>query len=291
MQQHILTAVLALMVFSVALDLKKADFVYVLQRPVGVAVGLFAQFVLLPLATLGVTLLIDLPAPMEAAMILVACCPGGALSNVVTALGRGNLALSVSISAVSNVAALVLTPLNFAWMIAANPGTAAWAKAISADTSDMWKSLVFLLAIPTVLAMLMRANRPALADKLRKPLENLALAFLGIFILIAVATQIKQFVSVLALAMAVVIGHNALGLGLGWISSKLARLPTADARAVTVESGMQNAGLAVGIIATQFSADLQMTAIAGLWGIWHIVSGFTLTRIWRVEDSKEISHA
>jgi bile acid:Na+ symporter, BASS family len=285
MQQHILSAVLALMVFSVALDLKREDFAYVLQKPLGVGVGLVAQFVLLPIATLGVTLLLDLPAPVEAAMILVACCPGGALSNVVTALGKGNLALSVSISAVSNLLALALTPLNFAWMIAANPATAAWAKALSSDPGDMWKSLVLLLAVPTVLAMLLRSKQPGLADRLRKPLENFALVCLGLFIVIAVATQVKQFVSVLALSMAVVIGHNALGLGLGFGASKLAKLPVADARAVTVESGMQNAGLAMGIIATQFGADLQMTAIAGLWGIWHIVSGFSLTRLWRRADA------
>jgi bile acid:Na+ symporter, BASS family len=223
---------------------------------------------------------------VEAAMILVAVCPGGALSNVVTALGKGNLALSVSISAVSNVAALVLTPLNFAWMIAANPTTAAWAKTLTTDASDMWRSLVLLLAVPTLLGMGLRAWRPSLAARLQKPMERFALVCLGLFIVIAVATQLKQFVSVLGLALLVVIGHNALGLALGYGAAKLCRLPQADARAVTVESGMQNAGLAMGIIATQFSGNLHMMAIAGIWGIWHIVSGFTLTRVWRAADSK-----
>ncbi len=284
--QHVLILVLATMVFSVALDLKREDFIYVIKQPAGVVVGLVTQFVLLPLATLAVTLVLDLPAPVEAAMILVAVCPGGALSNVITAMGRGNLALSVSISAVSNVLALVLTPLNFAWMIAANPVTASWARAISADPSDLWKSLVMLLAVPTLAAMALKSKRPDWAARIRKPLENFALLCLGLFIVAAVAAQFKTFVSVLAGVLPLVVAHNALGLSLGWGASRLAKLPTADTRAVTVESGMQNSGLALGIIATQFNADLSMTAVAGLWGIWHIVSGYTLTRIWRAQDAR-----
>lgn len=283
--QHVLILVLAMMVFSVALDLKREDFTYVLKQPMGVAVGLVAQFVLLPLATLGVTLVLDLPAPVEAAMILVAVCPGGALSNVITAMGRGNLALSVSISAVSNLLALVLTPLNFAWMIAVNPVTAGWARQISADPADLWKSLVLLLALPTIGAMVLKSKRPDWAARIRKPLENIALVCLGLFIIAAVATQFKTFVSVLTTVLPLVVAHNALGLGLGWGASRLARLPVADRRAVTIESGMQNSGLALGIIAAQFNADLGMTAVAGLWGIWHIVSGYTLTRIWRAQDA------
>lgn len=132
-QQAILMAVLATMVYAVSLELRVADFRYVARHPVAVAIGLAAQFVLLPGATLAATLLLDLPPATEAAMMLVAACPGGALSNVITALGRGNLALSLSISAVSNVLALVFTPLNFTLMVTSNPATAAWARSIAVD--------------------------------------------------------------------------------------------------------------------------------------------------------------
>ena len=115
--------------------------------PIAVCVGLVAQFILLPGATLLATLVLDLPPATEAAMMLVAACPGGALSNVITHLGRGNLALSLSISAVSNVLALVLTPLNFTLMIGANPETAAWARSIAVDPKDLVVSLLLLLAI------------------------------------------------------------------------------------------------------------------------------------------------
>jgi BASS family bile acid:Na+ symporter len=123
-QQLLLSLVLATMVFSVALDLRASDFRRVAEMPRAVVAGLLPQFLLLPVATWAATLALDLPPATEAAMILVACCPGGSLSNVITHLGRGHTALSVSISAVAALLALVLTPLNFSWMIASNPVTA-----------------------------------------------------------------------------------------------------------------------------------------------------------------------
>jgi len=284
MQQIILMTVLATMVYAVSLDLRLEDFRYVARHPLAVGAGLVAQFVLLPAATLGVTLLLDLPAATMAAMMLVAACPGGALSNVVTYFGRGNLALSLSISAVSNVLALVFTPLNFSLMIAANPRTAAWARAIAVDPRDLVLSLVLLLALPMSAALLTSQRAPQLALRLRKPLGRFAVAALMLFIVGAVAAQWKLFLIELTRTLPIVIGHNALGLALGYGASVLARLKVADRRAVVIEGGMQNSGLALGIIAAQFDSDLAMVAVAGLWGIWHIVSGGSLALAWRYLD-------
>jgi bile acid:Na+ symporter, BASS family len=286
MQQTILLIVLAVMVYAVSLDLKLEDFKYVAKHPQAVAMGLIAQFVLLPWATLLVTLALDLPAPVEAAMLLVACCPGGALSNVITYFGKGNLALSLSISAVSNVLALILTPLNFTQLVALNPNTATWAKSIALEPKDLVISLVLLLALPMLAAIATRRFLPTLASKIRKPLENIALGALLVFIIGAVAGQWKTFTSELTQTLPLVIAHNALGLGLGYVAAKVARLGTQDARAVMIESGMQNSGLALGIIATQFNSNIAMIAVAGLWGIWHIVSGGSLAILWRRNDSK-----
>jgi bile acid:Na+ symporter, BASS family len=284
MQQTILLVVLSVMVFAVSLDLKIADFKYVAKHPQAVAMGLIAQFILLPWATLLATLLLDLPAPVEAAMILVACCPGGALSNVITYFGRGNLALSLSISAVSNVLALILTPLNFTQLVALNPSTANWVRSISLEPKDLVVSLVILLALPMLAAITTRRFLPSIASKIRKPLENLALVALLVFIFGAVAGQWKTFVAELTQTLPLVIAHNAVGLGLGLIAAKLARLTAVDARAVIIESGMQNSGLALGIIATQFNSNIAMIAVAGLWGIWHIVSGGALALFWRRQN-------
>ncbi len=287
MQQVILMMVLATMVYSVSLDLRVKDFRYVATHPAAVGAGLVAQFVLLPGATLLATLVLDLPPATEAAMMLVASCPGGALSNVITFFGRGNLALSLSISAVSNVLALFLTPLNFTLMVAANPETAAWSRSIAVDPKDLVVSLVLLLALPMTAAMLTTRNAPAFALRIRQPLGRFAGIALLVFIVLAVASQWKLFVVELTRTLPLVVLQNGLGLGLGYAASLLAKLAVADRRAVVVESGMQNSGLALGIIAAQFGSDLAMVAVAGLWGIWHIVSGGALALLWRRIDSKK----
>jgi len=280
-------AVIAAMVFSVALDLRVADFRYVAERPLAIVIGLVAQFALLPGATLALTLALDLPPSTEAAMILVACCPGGALSNVMTALGRGNLALSLSISAVSNVLALLLTPLSFALLISMNPETAAWSRSIAVDPRDLVTSLLLLLAVPMTAAMLTSNRAPQLAARIRKPLGRFAAVALAIFIVAAVAAQFQLFVIELTRTLPLVVLHNALGLALGHFASVAASLPPADRRAVVIEGGMQNSGLALGIIAAQFGSDFSMIAVAGLWGIWHIISGGALVLLWRYNDNTE----
>jgi BASS family bile acid:Na+ symporter len=281
MQQAVLMVVLAVMVYTVALDLKLADFQYVARRPLSVGVGLVAQFVLLPGATWLLTMVLDLPAATEAAMILVATCPGGALSNVLTALGRGNLALSLSISAVGGVMSLALTPLLFTFLISANPATAAWARAIDVNPLALLGSLVLILAIPMSAAMLTSRHAPGFAARARKPLARFSAVALSAFIILAVAAQWSLFLIELGRTLPVVIVHNGLGLLLGWLGSLAAGLPVADRRAVVIEGGMQNSGLALGIIAAQFSSDLAMVAVAGLWGIWCIVSGGTVALLWR----------
>ncbi|HEY6965983.1 MAG TPA: bile acid:sodium symporter family protein [Burkholderiales bacterium] len=289
MQQAILMAVLMTMVYTVALELRAEDFRYVVRHPLAVGIGMLAQFVLLPGATLLLTLVLELPPATEAAMMLVAACPGGALSNVITAFGRGNLALSLSISAVSSVLALFLTPLNFSLMIAANPDTAAWARSIAVDPKDLVLSLVMLLAVPMSAAMITTTRAPELAARIRKPLARFSAVALAAFILYAASSQFGVFVADLGRTLPIVVLHNGLGLALGWIASRAARLQSPDLRAVVIEGGMQNSGLALGIIAAQFNSDLAMVAVAGLWGVWHIVSGGTLALLWRRQDRAERS--
>jgi BASS family bile acid:Na+ symporter len=284
-QQLLLSLVLASMVFSVALELRTTDFQRVAQMPRSVVAGLIPQFVLLPVATWLATLALDLPPATEAAMILVACCPGGSLSNVVTHLGRGNTALSVSISAVAALLALVLTPFNFTWMIATNPVTAGWLQTLAIDPSGIWWSLLALLALPMAAGMLLHRHRPALAARLRKPLGNFSLVALLAFIVLGLIRERHLLTAQILPQFTVVVLHNAAGLALGWLAATAFRVAERDRRAIMIEGGMQNSGLALGIIAVQFNADLGMVIVASLWGIWHIVSGLTLAARWRRRDA------
>jgi BASS family bile acid:Na+ symporter len=284
--QAVLSLVLATMVFSVALELKPADFRRVADAPKAVLAGLIPQFVLLPVATWAATLALPLPANVEAAMILVAACPGGALSNVITHLGRGNTALSVSISAVASVLALVLTPLNFTWMVSTNPVTAGWLKTLAIDASDIWFSLLALLAVPMALGLWFGHQYPAATARIRPVLSRFAVAALLAFIALGLWRERQLLTAQLLPTLGLVIGHNAMGLALGWLCAAAFGLAARDRRAITIEGGMQNSGLALGIIAVQFGADLGMVIVASLWGIWHIVSGLTLVALWRSLDAR-----
>ena len=285
-QQLVLSLVLATMVFAVALELRVEDFRRVADAPRAVVAGLVPQFVLLPGATWLATLLLDLPPNIEAAMILVAACPGGALSNVVTHLGRGNTALSVSISAVASVMALVLTPFNFTWMVSTNPVTAGWLRQLSIDASDIWFSLFALLAVPMTLGLWVGHRFPAATARMRKPLARFSVAALLAFIAVGLVRERHLLTAQILPQFALVVAHNALGLVLGWLGASAFRVSVRDRRAITIEGGMQNSGLALGIIAVQFNADLGMVIVASLWGIWHIVSGLTLAGLWRRQDAR-----
>ena len=129
--------------------------------------------------------------------------------------------------------------------------------------------------------MLTSRHAPQIAARIRRPLGRFAALALGIFIVVAVAAQARLFFIELTRTLPLVVLHNGLGLALGYAASLAAALPVADRRAVVIEGGMQNSGLALGIIAAQFGSDLAMVAVAGLWGIWHIISGGALAVIWR----------
>lgn len=284
--QLALSLVLATMVFSVALDLRIADFTRVAHRPRAVICGLVPQFVLLPVGTWLATLVLDLPPAVEAAMLLVAACPGGTLSNVVTHVGRGNTALSVSISAISSVMALFLTPFNFTWMMATNPSTAHWMRDLAMDPSEIWWSLLGLLALPMALGLSLSHHFPKLAAAIRKPLGAFSLAALLALIALGLYRERDVLGDHFLPQLVIVVLHNASGLLLGYLCALAFHLRERDRRAVMIEGGMQNSGLALGIIAVQFENDRGMVIIASLWGIWHIVSGLALALWWRRNDAR-----
>ena len=285
-QQIILSMVLATMVFSVALELRIEDFKRVAQTPKAVICGLIPQFLLLPVGTWLATLWLDLPPNIEAAMILVAACPGGSLSNVVTHMGRGNTALSVSISAVASIIALFATPFNFSWMIATNPETASWLKELAIDSSGIYISLFLLLGVPLSLGLLASHRLPQLTERIRKPLGHFSLIALLLFIVAGLIKERQLLTLGLLPTLLLVVLHNASGLFFGWATSKVMGVSEKDRRAIMIEGGMQNSGLALGIIAVQFNSDLGMVTLASLWGIWHIVSGMSLAYVWRRKDAR-----
>jgi BASS family bile acid:Na+ symporter len=285
-QGWLLSLVLAALVFSVALELRRVDFLNVAQSPRGIAAGLIAQFLLLPVATWLATLLLNLSPATEAALILVATCPGGAMSNVVTHHAGGNTAMSVSLSAIASVMALVLTPFNFAWMMAGNPVTAAWLHELQIDAAGIWWNLLLLLGVPMLVGLWVAERWPHGTVRIRTPMRRASMLALLTFILVGLYTQRATLDLQLLLPVTLVVLHNLLGLTLGHCCARAFRLQEAERRAVIVESGMQNSGLALGIIAVQFHGNPRMVVIAALWGIWHLISGLSLAFWWRAKDAR-----
>lgn len=275
-----LNVILACMMFGVSLTLTPADFKRVLATPRAPVGGLIAQFLLLPAATCLATWLLRIDPQLALGMILVASCPGGAFSNVMTWLGRGNVAISVSMTAVSSLAATVLTPFNFALYGWLNPYTRSALTEISVDPWQILLLVLLVLGLPILLGMWAGKRFPRLALRSEKPLRVISLLIFLAFVAIAFANNYGLFVERFHTFFWLVVGHNLLALCLGAVTGYALRLPAADRRAVTLEVGIQNSGLGLVILFTFMPAAGGMMLITAFWGVWHLISGLTLANIW-----------
>lgn len=275
-----LNVLIGLMMFGVSLDLKGSDFKRIFMAPKAPAIGLIAQFILLPAFTFLMTLVIAPYPSMALGMILIAACPGGNLSNIMTYLARGNAAVSVSMTAVSTAAAIVMTPLNLSIWGALNPSTAPILRQVNLSPADVLVTIFLILGLPMCLGMLTAKVFPTLANRIRKPFKAFAFVVFLLFIAAALAANWQIFIKVIGLIVLIVALHNALALTLGYVSGRLMRLAPRDVRAVTIEVGIQNSALGLVLIFTFFQGLGGMAIIAAWWGIWHIISGLTVATLW-----------
>lgn len=276
----LLNLIMACMMFGVSLSLRLEDFKRILLAPIAPVAGLVAQFLLLPLATCLFTWALAIEPELALGMILVASCPGGSFSNIMTWLGRGNVAVSVSMTAVSSLAATLMTPLNFAFYGWLNPHTRDYLTQISLEPGSILLLVLLVLALPLVLGMVTGRKLPALVARSEKPLRIASLlVFLG-FVAIAFSNNFALFIERFHSFFWLVVAHNLLALGLGYGMARLLRLPVSDRRAVTMEVGIQNSGLGLVILFTFFADAGGMLLITAFWGVWHLVSGLTLSQIW-----------
>jgi len=269
----VINAAIGLMMLGVALELKLEDFKRILVAPKAPLIGLAAQFVLLPAFTFLLTLIINPPASIALGMILVAACPGGNLSNIMTYLARGNCAISVSMTAVSTLAAIVMTPLNLALWGSLNPHTAGILRKVSLSPVDVFITVFVILGVPLCVGLLISRFFPALAAKVRKPFKIFSLVFFIGIVAAALAVNWQNFLNYVGLVFIGVLIHNALALNLGYWSGRLCRLPEPDNRAVSIEVGIQNSGLGLVLVFNFFNGLGGMAILVAWWGIWHIIAG------------------
>lgn len=283
-----LNLILAMMMFGIALNLKLADFKRVLKQPKGPLTGLVAQFMLLPLLTWFLTLIIPMPAEVALGLILVSSCPGGSFSNIVTYLAKGNTAMSVSMTGVASLLATLMTPFNFMLYASLNPDTAKLLTSINVPASSIFMLVGFVLALPLALGLLCGKYWPAMAARCDGLFRIISLVTLFLFVLIALFSNWAAFVAGASVFLLAVVLHNAMALGVGFTSAKLMQLNDADTRAITLEVGLQNSGLGLGIIFTFFDNLTGMAIIAAAWGCWHLVSGMALCFYWQHQDQRRL---
>lgn len=276
----VLNIIIAVMMFGVSLTLRIEDFKRVAIQPRAPLAGLFSQFVLLPALTTFATWAFNIRPDLALGMILVSSCPGGTFSNLVTWMARGNVAVSVSMTAISSLAATLLTPMNFAFYAHLNPHTRALFQDIRISSFDVLLLVVLVLGVPILLGMWAGKRFPALATKSEKPLRILTLLVLVLFVGIAFQKNLDVFVEYFQYFFWLVVLHNACALLIGRGFAQLMRLPQSDTRAVTLEVGIQNSGLGLVILFNFMPDQGGMMLITAFWGVWHLVSGIVLSQIW-----------
>jgi bile acid:Na+ symporter, BASS family len=275
----VLNAAIGLMMLGVSLDLKLEDFKRIIVSPKAPAIGLITQFILLPAATYLLTVILNLSPSIALGMILVASCPGGNLSNIITYLARGNCAVSVSMTAVSTALAIFMTPLNLALWGSLNDRTAPILKQISLSPFDVFTTIFIILGIPLAIGLTLSRIFPGLADRVRKPFKIFSLIFFICIVFMALLANWKYFLEYVGLVIIVVFIHNAVALLLGYTAGRLTKLGERDSRAVAIEVGIQNSGLGLVLVFNFFGGLGGMAILVAWWGIWHIISGLIVALI------------
>jgi BASS family bile acid:Na+ symporter len=278
---------LILMMFGVALSLKPADFLFLRERPRLFFGGVAAQVIGLPLATFLIVAALGPPASIALGMIVVAACPGGSSSNLLTYLSRGNVALSVSLTAASSLLASVLTPISILFWSNLYAPTAALLDAIDFNAVSFLIQTTILLALPLALGMIIAWRAPQFAERFRRQIALAGAAMLGAVIVYGTIHFLPALFSALPLIAPIAIFHNACAFLVGAISGRLLGADGASRRALTFEIGIQNSGLAIVILLAQLEGLGGAAAIAAAWGVWHLIAGGTIVLFFRSLDRRK----
>ena len=268
-----LAIALMIIMFSVALGLSVRDFAFIRTEPVTFAAGALAQLIGLPLLTLGLLNLLVPPPTIALGMIVVACCPGGSVSNLLTFLGRGNIGYSVALTATSSTLAAIVTPASILFWSHRYAPTASLLQSIDVSPMLFLVQTMALLGVPLLAGMIVAARAPDVARRLRALTTPMgALVLIGTIVYGSVL-----FLPILYTWAAVLIGiaalHNGLAFVLGLGTGALVGADGPTRRALTFEIGIQNSGLAIVILIAQLEGLGGAAAIAATWGIWHLIAG------------------
>lgn len=292
----VLNITIAIIMFGVALEIKMSNFRELVKSPKPVILGVISQFILLPLVTFLVIMAFwgNITVGVAMGMILVAACPGGNISNFISTLSKGNPALSVSLTAIATISAIVMTPLNFSiwgklYELLGPHSNNALLKSLEIDPIQMFKTVVILLGIPIVFGMLFNHYFPKPTNYIKKPIRIFSIIFFMGMVVIMFANNYDYFVKYIAWILLIVFIHNAIAISTGYSFASLFKLSRANRKTLGIETGIQNSGLGLVLLFNPkiFPPELPlggMMIVVAWWGIWHILSGLSLATYWRWKD-------
>lgn len=286
-----LNIALAFVMFGVALDIKLENFEEIIRKPKSAIVGFISQTFLLPAFTFLLVLLLNPTPTIALGMILVAACPGGNISNFISSMARGNVALAISLTAISTSLAVFFTPFNFAlwgsfYIDFYNAHNAAGLlRPLEIDKYQMFQTVFILLGIPVFLGLLVAGKFPKLTEKIKKPINKGSLLFFVAMVIGMLSANFSQFVSYVHLVFIFVLLQNGVAMSTGYFFGKINKLSQTDQRTLAIETGIHNSGLALALIFNPkiFPPEMElggMAIIAAWWGIWHIISGLGVAYLW-----------
>ncbi|PID93168.1 MAG: symporter [Bacteroidetes bacterium] len=281
----LLNVTIAFIMFGVALDIKLAHFKELFKRPKPAIVGIISQWLLLPALTYLLIILLKPSVAVSLGMLLVASCPGGNISNFISSLAKANVALSVSMTAFSTLASIVLTPLNFAFWGGLYASSSPLLVPVTIDPIEMIKTVFILLGLPVAAGMTFAWKFPNTTKRILKGVRITSLfIFIG-FVAGAFASNYDHFLNYIRYIFVIVLLHNGIALLGGYNFARLFGLKQNNRRTIGIETGIQNSGLGLALLFNPHIFDQSlnlggMAFIIAWWGIWHIISGMTIAWLW-----------
>ena len=267
----VINPLLGVIMFGMGMALRLEDFRIVFSRPRDILIGCTAQFTIMPLLAFALSRLFALDEALAVGVVLVGCCPGGTASNVITYLAKGDLALSVGMTATSTILAPVLTPL-LVWFLAG--------KTVDVDVIGMLLSILWVVILPIVAGLIVKWFWPRFTEKATAYLPALSSLAIAFIVMIIIAANASKLLLGGLIIVVVVILHNLCGLGLGWLIGHLLHLPAAKRKAISIEVGMQNSGLASSLATLHFAAYPMATIPGAIFSVWHNISGAIVARLY-----------
>ena len=268
----VINYLLGVVMFGMGLTLNLQDFRIVFSRPKDVLIGCLAQFTIMPLLAWTLTRLFQLDEALALGVVLVGCCPGGTASNVITYLAKGDLALSVGMTGVSTLLAPFLTPL-LTWVLAG--------KSVQVDVGSMFLSILWVVILPIVVGIIVKYIWPKFTEKATDYLPAFSSVAIAFIVAIIIAANADKLLAGGLVIVLVVMLHNVCGLGLGYLIGRLLRLPEPKQRAISIEVGMQNSGLASSLATIHFAAYPLATIPGAIFSVWHNLSGAAVAYLYR----------